>query len=143
MVLRDLNSEGMSIETRQPLRVGASYPFRIRKGHRSVLIDGKVMWCKLAHMIDIGGGESQALYRAGIAFSSRRLEEFSTVHSSDIQAQGEVEATPPKDAGVDAGAGAAGHRPRERSAVSCPNCRVPTVVGALRCGLCGTILPQV
>ena len=73
MVLRDLNSEGMSIETRQPLRVGASYPFRIRRGHRSVLIDGKVMWCKLAHMIDIGGGESQALYRAGIAFSSRRL----------------------------------------------------------------------
>ena len=79
MVLRDLNSEGMSIETRQQLRVGASYPFRIRRGQRSVLIDGNVIWCKLARMIDIGGGESQALYRAGIAFSSRRLEEFSAV----------------------------------------------------------------
>jgi hypothetical protein len=132
----------MSIETRTPLRVGASYPFRIRKGHRSVLIDGKVMWCKLARMIDIGGGESQALYRAGIAFSSRRLEEFSAVRPSDIQALGEVESTPEKNAADDAAAVAAGHRPQERSAVSCPNCRVPAVVGALRCGLCGTILPQ-
>jgi hypothetical protein len=143
MVLRDLNSEGMSIETRQQLRVGASYPFRIRRGKRSVLIDGNVIWCKLARMIDIGGGESQALYRAGIAFSSRRLEEFSAVRSSGIQARGEVESTTANDAAVDGEAGAAGHRPLARSAVSCPDCRVPAVVGAQRCGLCGTILPQV
>lgn len=75
IVLRDLNSEGMSIESRRQLRVGATYPFRIHEGGASVALDGVVKWCRLRRMIDIGGGESQALYRAGIAFS-RIVDDF-------------------------------------------------------------------
>ena len=75
VVLRDLNSEGMSVESRRQLRVGASYPFRIHEGGASVALHGVVKWCRLRRMIDIGGGESQALYRAGIAFS-RNVDDF-------------------------------------------------------------------
>ncbi len=75
VVLRELNAESMSIESRRQLRVGASYPFRIHKGSESVALDGVVKWCRLRRMIDIGGGESQALYQAGIAFS-RTVDDF-------------------------------------------------------------------
>ena len=133
VVLRDLNSEGMCIETRHQMRVGASYPFKIRRGHQQATIDGKVIWCKLLRMIDIGGGESQALYRAGIAFS-RRLEDFRAVPSVDAGTGIDLTAPPPAES-IDV-------RKAARSAVLCPDCRVPAVAGALRCGICGTILPQ-
>ena len=133
LVLRDLNSEGMSIETRQSLRVGARYPFKIRRGHHSAEIDGTVVWCKLLRMIDLGGGESQALFRAGIAFS-RRLEEFPPVRSIDAPAESAARFVASPDRAV--------APPRERSATTCPNCRVPAVPGAQRCRICGTILPQ-
>jgi hypothetical protein len=133
MVLRDLNSEGMSIETRQSLRVGSSYPFKIRKGQQSTTIDGTVIWCKLQRMINLGGGESQALFRAGIAFS-RRLEEFPPVRTSDATPDPAVEVTSAPDPAVPP--------QRNRSASSCPECSVPAIVGAQRCRICGTILPQ-
>lgn len=133
IVLRDLNSEGMSIETRHPLRVGGSYPFRIRRRRQSAAIDGVVRWCKLLRMIDIGGGESQALYRAGIAFT-QRLEDCLQDLWIDSQAHAESESHDPAAAGV--------LLPEERSAVSCPDCKLPAVVGAERCRICGTILPQ-
>jgi hypothetical protein len=123
----------MSIETRQSLRVGSSYPFKIRKGQHSVDIDGTVIWCKLQRMIDLGGGESQALYRAGVAFS-RRLDEFPPVRSTSAQHEEAVgKVASPAHTVRPAG---------ERSPISCPECRVPAVIGAKRCRICGTILPQ-
>ena len=134
LVLRDLNSEGMSIETRHPLRVGASYPFKIRRRRQTVPIDGVVKWCKLLRMIDIGGGDLQALYRAGIAFS-RRLDDFlpgvavdpETLHDGEPAATSETSRSASE----------------KRSPIRCPDCRVPAVVGARRCRICGTLLPQV
>ena len=74
-IVRELNAKSMSIESRRQLRVGASYPFRIHEGSESVALDGVVKWCRLRRMIDIGGGESQPLYQAGIAFS-RTVDDF-------------------------------------------------------------------
>lgn len=137
MVLRDLNAKGMSIETRKSLRVGSDYPFRIRRGRQVVEIDGTVIWCKLQRMLDIGNGESQALYRSGIAFT-RRLDEFSPVTLAAARSSADAES----DAALGGSQLSNEHRAQERGAVVCPECRVPAVVGARRCGLCGTILPQ-
>ena len=134
VVLRDLNSDGMSIETRHSLRVGASYPFRIRRRRQSVAIDGVVKWCRLLQMIDIGGGESQAVYRAGIAFS-RRLDDFLPGGSAGSQI--------PYDPDVITAVEETRRGFRGQSSVSCPDCKVPAVEGARRCRICGSILRQV
>lgn len=105
VVVRDLSSQGMSVESRRQLRVGASYPFKIHERGESVALHGVVKWCRLQRMIDIGGGESQALYISGIAFSttrstppagaipmndenemSRRLERFELENRRSVQA---------------------------------------------------------
>jgi hypothetical protein len=60
----------MSVESRRPLRVGATYPFRVHQKGEATEVSGVVRWCKLQRMIDIGSGEYQTLYRSGIAFSA-------------------------------------------------------------------------
>jgi len=60
----------MSVESRRPLRVGATYPFRVHQRGEATEVAGVVRWCKLQRMIDIGSGEYQTLYRSGIAFSA-------------------------------------------------------------------------
>ena len=84
-------------------------------------------------MIDIGGGESQAVYRAGIAFS-RRLDDFLPGASAGSQI--------PYDPDVTTAVEEPRSAPRAKSSLSCPDCKVPAVAGARRCGICGSILPQ-
>ena len=133
LVLKDLSAEGMAIETRRSMRVGASYPFRICDGKATVYVDGVVKWCQLRRMIDIGNGESQAIYWAGIAF----LEKL------DAVLRGVPAATTVPEPQVVVPV--TGTRVRDRSrwlcGRSCPSCRVPVVPGAIRCRVCGAILP--
>lgn len=134
LVLRDLSAEGMSIETRRPMRVGASYPFKIREGTQVVEVVGVVKWCKLRRMIDLGGGESQAIFRAGIAFSKPLDRLIPRVGSPETE-PGPESPSPTASATVQ-------RQARELRPVKCPDCRVPVVLGASRCRICGAILPQ-
>ncbi len=134
VVLRDLSAEGMSIETRRPMRVGASYPFKIREGTQVVEVVGVVKWCKLRRMIDIGGGESQAIYRAGVAFGDP-LDGF-------VPRFGSPETEPGPESPSPTASPAVRRQPRKLRSLNCPDCRVPVVLGARRCRICGAILPQ-
>jgi hypothetical protein len=132
VVLRELNSRGMSVEARRPLRVGASYPFKIRNGREFVSLTGEVRWCRLLRMIDIGGGESQALYRAGIAFS----ESF-----DDFLPPVESISSKPKSSSTSS-TRIVTRRKRQTASQSCPDCKAVAVAGQKRCRICGLVLPQ-
>ena len=65
-VLLDVNASGFGIETRDPLKVGQNYSFRFQQGKESVELEARVRWCKLHRTLQIGPGEVQCLYRAGL-----------------------------------------------------------------------------
>jgi hypothetical protein len=65
--LLDLSDEGLAIESRCALRVGACYPFSLRGDPTDGgPFQGRVLWCRL-HRTEPGeNGDIHAIYRAGI-----------------------------------------------------------------------------
>jgi hypothetical protein len=130
LVVLDLSSRGMSIETRQPLRVGASHPFTIRSGRRQALLNGDVRWCKLHRMIDIGGEDFEPLFRCGVVFPGNSEDLRKLVESSPSQRM--------------VGSGSSTRsQTRTRPPSNCPDCGVAVLADSERCRMCGSILPRI
>ena len=65
----DVSESGMGLLSSDPLRVGASYVFRLRYGQRDLGLPGKVEWCRLTGTERRNGDAHATVYRAGISFS--------------------------------------------------------------------------
>lgn len=65
----DVSESGMGLESGDPLRVSASYVFRVRLGRRDLGLPGKVEWCRLTGTRRRKGDPYATVYRAGVSFS--------------------------------------------------------------------------
>ncbi len=62
--LVDLTTAGLGFETSVGLRLGVPYPFRLRDGMQTLVIEAVVRWSRLVRN-EIVEGESRPVYRAG------------------------------------------------------------------------------
>lgn len=57
---------GMAIQTNESLTVGWSYAFRMRNGPEVIRIPGKIQWCRLVQLLQIGENEFLPVFRMGV-----------------------------------------------------------------------------
>ena len=65
-VVLEMSPYGLSIETRQPVTIGVSYPLTVRHKKDVATVDARVVWCKLHRTIRVGADDFEPLYRAGL-----------------------------------------------------------------------------
>ena len=63
MTILDLSVTGVQIETKFPLQLDSLHDFRLSLGHRSVVVKGRIVHCKIGEL-----HEGSALYRTGVEF---------------------------------------------------------------------------
>jgi PilZ domain len=79
--LLDLSDQGMAIETRSALRIGACYPFSLRGDPTDGgPFRGRVLWCRVHRLEPAENGDIHTIYRAGV--QRLRPEEESEVAES-------------------------------------------------------------
>ena len=71
----DLSRSGASVETTERLAPGRAYRLQLEHADAPpTSTTGRVVWCRLTGTVDLGGGESSPLYRAGLHFEQDLAE---------------------------------------------------------------------
>ena len=71
----DLSRSGTAVETTERLVPGRKYRLQIEGANgSSTATTGRVVWCKLTGTVDVGGGETAPMYRAGLHFDQDLME---------------------------------------------------------------------
>lgn len=65
----NVSERGISIESREKVRVGANYLFRVRNTRKALSVPGRVEWCRLTGTRPDDWGEPEAVYQAGISLA--------------------------------------------------------------------------
>lgn len=65
-VVLEMSPYGLSIETRQPLTIGTSYPLTVQHKKDAATVPARVVWCKLHRTIRVGVDDFEPLYRVGL-----------------------------------------------------------------------------
>jgi Tfp pilus assembly protein PilZ len=76
----NLSLAGMAIETSDYLQVGRSYSLKLSHGEEDLALRGRVVWCRLVGTASVEGGESVALYSAGLQFENLLSDTARAVH---------------------------------------------------------------
>ena len=66
--VRNLSVSGLALETPERLQLGRTYAIRLAGADDAVDVSGTIRWCHLASTRSKEGGETRAVYEAGLAF---------------------------------------------------------------------------
>jgi hypothetical protein len=66
--VRNLSVSGLALETPERLQLGRTYAIRLTGDRDAVDVSGTIRWCHFASAQPSDGGDSKAVYEAGLAF---------------------------------------------------------------------------
>jgi hypothetical protein len=80
--IRDISTEGVSVESEGRLEIGRKYHLNIEYDHKSVSFKGMVIWSRLCRSIKNPEEEIMPIYQVGIEFINTSSEEMADIKNS-------------------------------------------------------------